>query len=337
MEMMEKIVQKIKLASQIAILPHVDPDGDCLGSSFALSIALQGLGKKADVILEKDVPKLYTILPGFGREWLYMNGYDTSDNSKGSGKTSSGKYDTVICLDCSDEGRLGSRARLLERDVLTINMDHHITNTQYAQYNYVEAQAAAAGEIVFKLIQRMGIAINTEIATNLYVAIATDTGSFKYSSTTSDTHRIVAQLLETGINSGEINRKIFDSVSLDKLRLKAQAINSVELSEDGKIAVIVLKAAYMQKVGLTDEDTDGLTSLPRTIEGVEVGILIKEKEPDIIKVSFRSNEYVDVSEIAAFFGGGGHKRASGCTLTANVEQAKKMILEKVAEAVAARG
>jgi len=320
---MTNIIECIKNASAIAILPHVDPDGDCLGSSFALSLALKKIGKSAQVILENGRPPVYEILPGD-----FINYADMKDDSN---------FDLIICLDCGDEKRLGNRFPLLKKDCVTVNIDHHPTNTSYAQYNLISIHSAATGEIIYELISEMNIPMDEQIATNLYVAISTDTGAFRYSNTTSRTHAIIAKILETHINIADINRKIFDTVSLAKLRLTAEAINRIQLYKDGLIAVIVLPYKLMGSLGATDDDTEGLTSLARTVEGVEVGILIKEREQGVIKVSFRSNEYVDVAQIAEFFGGGGHKRASGCTLTMDLEEAVQKVLQRTEEELVSAG
>lgn len=316
---LNQLAEIIKSRSNIAILPHVNPDGDCIGSSFALQLALQKLQKDSIVIVEEDIPQVYSFLAG---KYAKLNEIP-------SGLV----FDTVICLDCGDERRLNDRLYLFESAQTTVNVDHHISNTKFAQFNYVDTYSSATGEIIYDLLSILGVTIDKDIAANLYVAISTDTGGFRYGNTTSRTHHIAAAFLDTGIDIAEINRRIFDTVSMARLKLVAQAINNIEFYEDGKIALIALSYELIQKMGITDEEGDGLSSLPRTIEGVEVGLLLKEKAPGEVKVSFRSNQYVDVSKVAASFGGGGHKRASGCTLNMDMMAAKKQILEAVKLAV----
>jgi len=318
MNEMNEIVEQIQKASKIAILPHVDPDGDCLGSSFAVSLALQKTGKKVQVILENDRPEMFHFLPG-----SYIN-YEAAEAND--------DYDTVICLDSGDLKRLGKRYVIFEKGSVTVNIDHHATNTRYAQYNYVDVNAAATGEIVYQFIHQLRIPICHDIATNLYVAISTDTGGFKYSNTTAKTHAVIAELMETGIPIADINRKIFDTMSLVKLKLTAAAIERIQFYHEGLICVIVLPNDLLCDLGVTEDDTEGLTGLAKSVQGVEVGVLIKEKEPGVIKVSFRSNEYIDVANIAASLGGGGHKRASGCTLNMNLDEAVDVVLKKLEEA-----
>ncbi|MDK2932334.1 MAG: bifunctional oligoribonuclease and phosphatase NrnA [Clostridiales bacterium] len=316
---LNEIAEIIKARSNIAILPHIHPDGDCIGSSFALLLALQMLKKEVTVVLEENIPQVYSFLTG-----KYVKLSDLPSNTK---------FDMVICLDSGDEHRLNHRIDLFNSSDVTLNIDHHISNTMYAKYNYVDSASSATGEIVYDIINLLGVTIDKDIAVNLYVAISTDTGGFKYSNTTSKTHRIIAELLETNINIAEINRRIFDTVSLEKLKLTATAIDWIEFYENNKIAAIALPYDIIQKEGLSDEDSDGLANLPRNIEGVEVGLLFKEKEPGEIKVSFRSNQYVDVSKIAISFGGGGHKRASGCTLHMDMIEAKKQVIESVKQTI----
>lgn len=314
---LERISEVIQSGSNFAILPHVRADGDCIGSSFALLLALRKLGKSAKVILEEDIPQIYSFLPGD-----YIKFEDLPANTK---------FEITICLDSGDEERINRRMKLVNESKTSINIDHHITNTKYAQYNYIDTYSSATGEIVYEAIKQLGAEIDEEIATNLYVAIATDTGGFRYGNTTSKTHSIAAKLLQANIDIAKINRKIFETVTLAKLKLISMVANRLELHANGKIAVIAISRELILEAGANEDDVDGLSSLPRTIEGVEVGVLLTEKGHGNTKVSFRSNEYIDVSKVAAFFNGGGHKRASGCTLETDIETAKEKILAVVKE------
>ncbi len=314
---LNKICDVIKGASRVAILPHIQVDGDCIGSSFALALALNAAGKKARVILEEQIPTSYAFL---GEEYQFYDTLEDADN-----------FDTVICLDSGDEQRINKRMSLLASCKNTINIDHHITNTKFAKYNYIDEKCAATGEIIYRLITLLEIEITKEMATCLYVAIATDTGGFRYTNTTANTHMIASELLKTGIDIGDINRKIFETMSMQKLKLLMEAGRTIELFADGKVALVCITRAFIEKVSATDQDVEGLSSLPRQIKGAEVGILLTEKEDEKVKVSLRSNQYVDVSKIAMFFDGGGHQRASGCTLFMSIDTAKQKVIEKVLE------
>lgn len=314
LDKLNKVCEKIKEGNNIAIIPHISVDGDCLGSSFALFLALKKIGKKVTVLLEENIPKTLKFLKG---EYLLLDELCTST-----------VFDTVICVDSSDEKRINKRAFLLEKGE-SINIDHHITNTKYAKINYVDSSCSATGEIIFNIINCLEIAIDTDIATNLYTAIASDTGGFRYSNTTAVTHNIAASLIDTGIDIARINRMIFDTISLSKLKLISGAIDSIELYENGKIAVIALNRESIDKAGALEEDMDGLSAFPRSIEGVEVGIILNENDNGKIRISFRSNEYIDVSKIAMLFGGGGHKKAGGCTLEKDMQSAKREVISAV--------
>ncbi len=315
MTTLQKISELIIEEDNFVILPHIFGDGDCIGSSFALFNALQKLGKNVVVILEEKIPAVYSFLPG---EYITLSEIQYES-----------KFNVAICLDSGDEDRIHDRLHFVHDSNISINIDHHVTNTHFAQNNYVDTHSAATGEIIYDLIQLLDIPVDHAIATNLYVAIATDTGGFRYSNTTPRTHHIAASLLKTNIDIASINRKVFETVSLEKLKLTSDAVHHLELYEEGQIAVIALDYNMLLKARASDDETDGLSTIPRTIEGVEVGIVLLEKELNKVKVSFRSNEYVDVSEIAASFSGGGHARASGCTLVMDFRTAKAKVLEAV--------
>jgi phosphoesterase RecJ-like protein len=308
----KEIIKLISEAGSIAIYPHVSADGDAIGSSLALGLALKNLGKKVVIYLEEDIPSVYRFLP----EDELTGFYDENDEVA----------DLNIALDTGDVGRLGSRAEIFFNAPCTINIDHHVTNTKYAHLNFVDALSASTGEIIYSLLKNLKIEIDADIATCLYTAIATDTGGFQYQNTTAETHRIIADLLSTGINVGEISQRIYDNTTYEKLKLTAKSIEFLELHENSKIAVVTLSLEDILSTGAKEEDCDGIVNLGRSIESVEVSVLIKEKSDNEIRVNLRSKTYVDVSEVAAAFDGGGHKRAAGCTVNGTLEEVKKKII-----------
>ena len=316
---LKEIAKTIKMHKTIAILPHISPDGDCIGSSFALAHALKKIGKQTSVILEDDIPKVLSFLPG---DYVKVN-------EVGNNKV----FDIAICIDSGDEKRINKRNDILKNAGITINIDHHITNTEYAEYNYIDGNASCVGEIIYDLINIMEIPVDNLIAVNIYTAIITDTGGFRYSNTTERTHIITAELLKYGINIEEVNRIVFGTQTLVQLKLSAKVIESIELYKEGKIAIATILYDTMKNIGAIEEDADGLSNLPRTIEGVEIGILLRETEDGSIKVNFRSNRYADVSKIAKLFGGGGHKKASGCTIDLNIGMAKKKLIDAASNLV----
>ncbi len=312
-----EIIKLIAEAGGVAIFPHVSADGDAIGSSLALALALRNAGKKAVVYVEENTPTVYRFLSGNELTCFY----DAQDEV----------MDVNIALDTGDVGRLGTRGEAFFKAPCTINIDHHITNTKFALNNFVDAASASTGEIVYTLLQELKYPIDRDMATCLYTAISTDTGGFKYSNTTAETHKIAAELLATGIDIGELSQRIFDNTTYTKLKLTQKAIEKLELSDDCRLAVVVISQADLQSTGANDEDCDGIVNIGRSIEGVEVSLLVKEKNTDEVRINLRSKTYVDVSEIAAAFGGGGHKRAAGCTVKGNLQEVKERLTAAIRE------
>ncbi|NMB33052.1 MAG: bifunctional oligoribonuclease/PAP phosphatase NrnA [Clostridium sp.] len=312
-----EIISLIQDTERIAILPHVSADGDALGSSLAMAMALKELNKLPVVYAEEEIPHTYSFLPG--KEFFKVYGGNPY------------KYDLVLAVDTGDIERLGERYLIFKDANKTINIDHHPTNTEFAQINLVESGSSAAGEMVYSIIKKMGVTINKAIATCLYVAIATDTGSFRYGNTTSNTHRIIADLIGKGVEVAQISQLIFDTVSLPKVRLTGIAIREMEIHGDGKIALMLLTRDMLKEVGASEEDCDGLVNYGRNVEGVEVAIMIRQYADDEYKINLRSNKYVDVSKIAKKHLGGGHIRAAGCIARGNIERVKRLFIDEIKE------
>ena len=296
----------------ILILPHIHPDGDTIGSSLALLLALKKIGKKATILVEDEVPSSLNFLP---LEYIYHElPQDVCP-------------DVIVAVDASDLDRLGTRADYLKHAARTINIDHHITNVQFAEYNHIDVKAAATGEIIYELLQKMNIAIDKEIAICIYCALSTDTGSFKYDNTTAKTHRVTADLLEYGLDLNEITVTLYQNKPYEKLKLLGEVLNTLELHYAGKLSILSVTQDMIEKVKADPTDADGLVEYARDIEGVEVAVLLKELSPAEIKVGLRSKYKVDVSKVAADFGGGGHRKASGCTLQGSIQEAGKQIIK----------
>jgi len=312
------IVSIIKDKEKILILPHVSADGDALGSSIALGLAIEKLGKQVKIYLEEGLQKKYDFLPGQHLIEIYegKNGF---------------KSEVAIALDTADEGRLGKRIEIFKEAGVTINIDHHNTNPLYADFNYVQPHSSAVGEIIYRIIKMMDLTIDTNISICLYVAISTDTGGFRYSNTTPETHRITSDLIRIGVDVSDISRRLFETNSYEKIKLMGVAIDTLELLGNGKIAFHTITNEVMKTIGAKEEECDGLVNIGRSIEGVEVAILLRELENGEIRVNLRSNTYVDVSEIAGFFSGGGHTRAAGCTLKGDIESAKQKLVDKIVQ------
>ena len=320
MMMLNNIINTIKNARSIAILPHISIDGDALGSSLALGMALKRLNKSVSICLEEEIPYIYNFLPG--KELI--SSYITEQGNA---------YDVIVALDTGDIGRLGKRAELLQLAGKTINIDHHNTNSEYAFLNFVQTSSSAVGEIIYQVVRMMGLNLDRDISTCLYVAIATDTGGFRFSNTTALTHQITADLINNGVNVSEISDLIFDSTTLPKVKLTGLAIKSLEILENGKVAYITMTNDMFVSTGAKEEDCDGIVNIGRNIRGVEVAVMFRPKENGETRVNFRSKSYLDVAQIANFYKGGGHKKAAGCTTHGNLDDVKKSILNDIKEAL----
>lgn len=312
----EAVVELIKESSNIAILSHIMPDGDNIGSCLALYNALVKLGKNVIVALDDDVPEVYRFLKNSDQIVKPENDYN---------------LDLVIALDCGDAGRLGKSAKYLENNKI-INIDHHISNSNFGHYNIVDVNASATAELVYDLINKLKINMDKDICECIYTGIVTDTGLFQYSNTTSETHRIVADLISNGVEPAKVYKDVYQNNSLSKIKLLGEALSSIELHYSNKIASIILKKELFEQIGAKDEDADGIINYARDIKGVEVALLFRETEDGKIKIGFRSKDFMNVNEIAQMFGGGGHKRAAGATAVGEIRDIKEKVLKAVINA-----
>ncbi|KNY24920.1 DHH family phosphoesterase [Pseudobacteroides cellulosolvens] len=310
-----EIISVIKDCNSIAILPHVQADGDAWGSCLALGTALKKLNKSVKIISEEIIPRIYNFLP--------------LEDSLIYDENAHYHFDLVIALDTGDTGRLGNRIKVFGSTENTVNIDHHGTNTGFARYNYLDAEAAATGEIVYELINILNVEIDTNMATCLYVAIATDTGCFKFNNTTSKTHEIVSALVKKGVNVAEVAQRVFDSTTKERVMLMGYAINTLELFEEGRLAFISITNEMIKAASAKEEDCDGIVNIGRNIEGVESSVVIREKSQGEYKVNLRSKSYLDVGQVAFKFGGGGHKMAAGCTIKGDMDSVKKSVYEEL--------
>lgn len=307
-----KVCGKLKSAQQILILTHKSPDGDTLGSGYALCRALIKLGKTAAVICSDPIPQRYDYLK--------------------AGETDLADPDLIVAVDIATTDLLGDKLSVYS-DKVDVCIDHHGSNSKFAKLTFVDATAAAACEIFTELINKLGVVIDKNIANCLYTGIATDTGCFRYSSTTAKTLKTAAALIEAGAESAKLNKLLFETASRQRLELEKLALQNLEYYCGGKAAVMVLSLDMMKKSGAQESETEGIPAIPARIEGVEAGITLREKEDGSYKVSVRTVKQLNASEICAKFGGGGHACAAGCRLTDNLETAKKEIVAAVNDAL----
>lgn len=322
MNIAQKVAESIKKAKNIIIIHHIAPDGDGLGSSLALKEMISQLDgiNKLDAVISGKIPDIYKFLPRI-------------ENLKKTGDASLYQnYDLAIALDCAGKDRLGDATELFNNARSTINIDHHISDSGFADIDWIEPKASATGEILFDLIEPLGVKLNQNIAVALYTSILTDTGGFKFENTKPKTFKICAELLEAGADPVSIYNECYESKPVAMVRLHARAINDAVYLEDNEIVYTKISRKLLEEINASDDHIDGITEELRQVNSVKVSIVFKETIKGSTKVSFRSNG-IDVCEIASFFGGGGHKLASGCIIEKNIDEAVNDIIKTVRKQV----
>ncbi|MCQ4023015.1 MULTISPECIES: bifunctional oligoribonuclease/PAP phosphatase NrnA [unclassified Ruminococcus] len=314
----EQAAKILKERDNVLLLTHMSPDGDTLGCAFALCRALQLLGKKARVSTEGEISK----------KFLYL--CDTVEEN-------SFDEELVVAVDIADEKLFPENSHKY-RGRVDLCVDHHVSNTHYAKDYCVEPTAAACAEVTFKLVKALGIEIDRPLANCIFTGLTTDTGCFRYSNVTKQTMNTAAQLIESGCDSYIINKLMFETNSRERIALEQMSLSTLEYYDDGKIAVMTVTLDMLEKSGASDSELDGIAAIPRTIEGVLVGILIKQKSNSLFKVSVRSDETVcSASELCSNFGGGGHAAAGGCAFNdMPLEEIKKQLVEYAEKLLAIR-
>ena len=310
--MIQNVLEVIQSKQDFLIASHVRPDGDSLGSQLALALTLDALDKKVTIISHHPVPERYLQLPGTDRVQVA----DRLDRS----------FDAAFVLECGSIDRPGIGGL---GDQFVVNIDHHHSTEPFGNVNWIEPSACAVGEMIYRIPKALGVGITPEIATNVYVAILTDTGSFQFSSTTAGTFRIAAELAEHGADVPEIAMRVFYSNPVEKVRAMGVMLNAMDLDESGRIVWMVLTREDMKRHGCMDDDVEGLVNYPLTIVGVEVAVFFRELDDGSFRVSLRSKNDVDVSAIAAKFGGGGHRKAAGCRLVGSQEAVQRQVVSSV--------
>lgn len=296
---------RLLAADHWLILTHQYPDGDTLGSAFALARALRRLGKKVRVVNADPLPEKFTFMED-GIEW------DEFEPAH------------ICAVDVADPRLLGD-ALSGYADRVELCIDHHTSNTRYARYLLLKEYAAAA-MLVYEVVRQLGVTPDTAIAEALYTGIATDTGCFKYSNTDPLTHRMAADLMEVGIRAAQINRAMFDTKSRTRLELERLALAGLRFEWDGRCALMPVTQDMLATSGAHENDTDGLASIPRAIEGVWVGVTLREVDTDHFKISVRTGDHVNACDICARLGGGGHPAAAGCSLSGPLSEVIDQLL-----------
>lgn len=318
---MEQILQHIKTGERILVVSHAEPDGDCLGSLVALGLALSKLDKTITLFNSSPIPAVYRFLPGVGRIVRHIK--------------EATEYDLAIVLDCGDIVRIGSGSSIVDQIPVVINIDHHVSNTGFGDIQLIDTDACATAEIVYRLINALGIPFDKAIATGIYLGILTDTGSFRFSNTNPAAFAISKTMIDIGVEPHTVAQRVFGTYSLGRIKLLNMALNSIEISKNGKLSLMTVSRSMLNSSGTSTEDIDGLINYARRIEDVKVAALIHEIKNGAGKftnmnryhVSLRSDSSVDVAKIASKFGGGGHTSAAGFQIESTLVALKEKIIE----------
>lgn len=309
----------IHQAETISILPHLSADGDALGSAFSLKFMLDALGKQATVYLEEEIQNRYLFVLKGAEHKIIRDAAECETVS----------CDLVIAVDCADIARLGKRVAILKDAPRSILVDHHQFNEGFADVNYINVQWAATVIGIYQIIQALQFPLTPAIASLLYVGLVTDTGGFRHSNTTPETHLMAAKLLECGVNPSQVTQNVFDNITPGRFMLNGEIIKRAEFFFERRVCICYLPDHIFDQYGAIDEDGEGIADYLRNIEGVEVSVYVKDRDGNM-KISMRAKNFVDVACIAAEFSGGGHKRAAGASWEGSYEELKQKLLSMFA-------
>jgi phosphoesterase RecJ-like protein len=320
---LKKAAACIKKHKNFLITSHTNLEGDALGSELAFYRLLKKLGKGATIINEDDLPYGYDFLPGRNSIKKFKKGM--KDIS----------FDCFVTLDCSGLKRTGEVYRMNIDNKPILNIDHHISNERFGDINWVEPDASSCAQMVYKLYKKLRLPLDRDTALFLYTGILTDTGSFRYPNTTSSTHKAVSELLRYNIDIPEIYKNIYENIPLQDIRLLTKILPHMRISAGGRLAWFQVKRNMLKNKRLSFDLTENLLSFARTIKGVEVAVLFKENlgVKDEIRINLRSQGKIDVNKVASFFGGGGHKTASGATVQGKIDYVKRKVFAKIKESL----
>jgi phosphoesterase RecJ-like protein len=295
------------------ITSHINPDGDAIGSQLALYEALTRLGKQVSILNSSPTPGVYRFLP-------FAEAIQPAE-------TIGGDFDLVFVLDCAEAGRTGTWT--VNRETVVVNVDHHYNVTPFGHLNYHREAASSTAELIYELLQGWEVELNVSIATNIYVGIMTDTGSFRFDNTTAKSLDLASRLVKLGVNPQYVAEQVYESLPPSTPKLLGCALEGMELSDDGQIASLIITRKMLQQNGAEPWETENFINFPKSIMGVRVAILFHQMEEDYYKVSLRSKGEVNVAQIAREFNGGGHYHAAGCRIRGSLAEVKTSVTELV--------
>ncbi len=321
---LKNVVECIRNNKKFIVTSHTNLEGDALGSELAFYNLLKKLGKAATVINEDSLPCGYEFFPWKNKPIRYKTNLKDVE------------FDCFVALDCSDLGRTGEVYRLNSEKKTILNIDHHISNTKFGNINWVEPTASSCSEMIYKLYKAMRVPLDREAAILLYTGILTDSGSFRYSTTSSFTHKAVAELLKFKIDIPQIYRNVYENIPFEDMKLLGKILPGIRREAKGRIIWCQIKQDVLRNKKLSFDLSEHILSFGRAIKDSEVVVLFKENlgAKNEIRVNFRSQGKVDVNRIAQFFGGGGHKNASGATVKGNIDNVRRRVLAKIKETLA---
>ncbi len=317
---MSEITSILQREDRFLVVTHVNPDGDAIGSLLGMFLTLSERGKTCSPMLGENLPKSYHFLPG-------------KDSLITSPEQLTYEPDWIICLDVAEKKRISGDIEVFLDKAKLINIDHHPTNPLFGDVNLVNSEAASTAEMVYEALTLDGQVISADAAKCLYTGLVTDTGCFRYGSVTSHTFRVAAQLLDTGFQSYDVTRRLFEEFPLRRFQLEKLLLDRMEILLDGRLSISSLYGADFTALGAEPADSEGFVGRLKEIQGVEVSVLITALSDGLTKASFRSQGGLDVAAIAAAFGGGGHHRASGLRSTLPPEALKEKIIAAIKESL----
>lgn len=303
-------------ARSFVLACHQRPDGDTLGSALAVSRALRAMSKDVVVLSEDGVPENYRFVP------------ESDTILRSTGRRD---FEAGVLVDSEGIKRVGSAAEPVTAARMTACIDHHVPDDEFGDVRIVDPAYSAAAELALDLLDANDVPIDNLMAWQLLTGIVSDTGAFRYANTTASALRAAARLIDLGADPSVIAREVYESRPLGAARLLGRALASLETENDGRIVIAVVTHADFQELGAADEDTDGIVNHVRAVRGTRVALLLREMEPEMVRVSLRSKDGYDVNRVARAFGGGGHVGAAGCTIKAPLDQARRMLIDEVAK------
>ena len=317
--MMDQIIRHFNDSQRILVASHENPDGDAICSLIAVGLALENQGKTVTFFNPDPIPAVYRFLPSTDRITT-----ETNDPEK---------FDTAVVLDCGDLGRIGKASEIARQIPVVINIDHHVTNTDFGTVQLVDPSACATAELVYRLLTAMAIPVNIDIATLVYTGILTDTGSFRFSNTNRAAFDICREMVEKGVKPHEVAQYVYGTYSIGRIKLLNLALDSIEISSNGKMSIMTVTQDMFHQTGTQPEDADGLIHYARRIETVKVAAMIQElqnghmagRARNRFHVSLRSDGTVDVAAVALTYGGGGHQNAAGFGINGSLPEVKAQI------------